>query len=328
MPMLLRIASFNLENLDDGPDVEPALADRMQIMRPQLQRLRADILCFQEVNSQGSSGFRILAALDALLTGTEYAGFGRQTTSTTSGELYDVRNLVTVSRFPFAAPAQILRDSSGPRPRYQMATANPPDASADLLAWERPLLYTQISLAPGMHLHLINVHLKSKLASDIPGQKLDNFTWKTVSAWAEGNFISSMKRVGQALQARLLIDDIFDHRGEDSLIAICGDFNAEADEVPIKAICGHVEETGNPRHAPRLMVPCERNIPESARFSLLHLGRGAMLDHIIVSRALLRFFRNAEIHNEALPDESGAFRQDVKFPESDHAPVLAEFDLT
>jgi exonuclease III len=52
-----------------------------------------------------------------------------------------------------------------------------------------------------------------------------------------------------------------------------------------------------------------------------------MLDHIIVSRLILRYFRGAEIHNEALPDESGAFRQDTKFPESDHAPVVAEFDL-
>lgn len=322
--MPLRIAAFNLENLDDGP----ALADRARIMRPQLRRLRADILCFQEVNSQGASGSRTLAALDELLTGTEYAGFNRETTLSAGGELYDVRNIVTLSRFSFAAPVQIIRDSSGPRPSYQMATASPSDTSAELVEWERPMLYTQISLAAGMNLHLINVHLKSKLASSIPGQKLDTFTWKTVSAWAEGSFISSMKRVGQALQARLLIDDIFDNHGEDSLIVICGDFNAEADEVAVKAICGQVEETGNPKHAPRLMVPCEKNIPESARFSLLHLGKGAMLDHIIVSRPLLGFFRKAEIHNEALPDESGAFRLDVKFPESDHAPVLAEFELT
>ena len=52
-----------------------------------------------------------------------------------------------------------------------------------------------------------------------------------------------------------------------------------------------------------------------------------MLDHIIVSRPLLALLLDAEIHNEALPDESGAFRQDTKFPESDHAPVVAEFLL-
>jgi len=326
--MMLRIATFNLENLDDGPGIEPTLANRIRIMRPQLQRLRADILCFQEVNSQQAAGSRTLAALDQLLAGTPYAGFHRETTLTTGGQLYDVRNLVTASKFPFAAPAQLVRDSSGPRPSYQMMTASPPDSSANPVEWERPMLYTQISIGPGVTLHLISVHLKSKLASKIPGQKIDNFTWKTVSAWAEGSFISSMKRVGQALQARLLIDQIFDTQGEDALIAICGDFNAEPDEVPIQAICGPVEETGNPAHGPRVMVPCEREIPESSRYTLLHLGRGAMLDHIIVSRPVLRFFRGAEIHNEALPDESGAFRQDVKFPESDHAPVVADFDLS
>ena len=129
------------------------------------------------------------------------------------------------------------------------------------------------------------------------------------------------------MQARLLIDSIFDEEGLDSLIAICGDFNSEAEDVPVSAICGHVEETGNPDHAPRLMVPCENYIPDSARYSLWHLGQGQMLDHIIVSRPLLALLLDAEIHNEALPDESGAFRQDTKFPESDHAPVVAEFLL-
>ena len=171
------------------------------------------------------------------------------------------------------------------------------------------------------------MHLKSKLASPIPGQKIDNFTWRTVSAWAEGSFISGMKRLGQALQARLLIDSLFDAEGLETLIAICGDFNSDASEVPLQTICGPVEETGNAEHGPRLMVPCENNIPDSSRYSLLHLGIGNMLDHIIVSRPLLRFFRGAEIHNEALPDESGAFRTDVNFPESDHAPVIANFEI-
>jgi endonuclease/exonuclease/phosphatase family metal-dependent hydrolase len=324
--MPLRIATFNLENLDDDITMQPSLAERITIMRPQLERVAADIICLQEIHSQGPAGSRTLAALDQLLIGTPYAGFERQTTLTTSGQLYDQRNLVTLSRFPIMS-TQMARDNTGPRPTYQMATAHPPDAAANPVEWERPMLYTQIDIGAGRVLHLINVHLKSKLASTIPGQKLDNFTWRTVSAWAEGSFISTMKRVGQALQARLLIDSIFDAHGLGSLIAIAGDFNADADEVSFKAVCGPVEETGNPAHAARVMVPCENNIPDSARYSLFHLGKGQMLDHIVVSRPLLRYFRGAEIHNEALPDESGAFRQDTKFPESDHAPVVAELDI-
>lgn len=324
--MPLRIATFNLENLDDVPGATPTLAERIQVMRPQLQRVRADILCLQEVHSQGPAGARTLAALDALLAGTDYAGFNRATTRTSGNELFDVRNLVTLSRLPILG-VENIRDSDGPRPRYQMATANPPDPTADLLNWERPILYTRIDAGGGRTAHVINLHLKSKLATTIPGQKIDTFTWRTISAWAEGNFISAMKRVGQALQTRLLIDRLFDDHGLDTLIAVCGDFNSNADEVPLQAICGLVEETGNPAHGPRLMIPCERNIPDSSRYSLFHLGRGEMLDHVIVSRPLLRYFTGAEIHNEALPDESGAFRTDVKFPESDHAPVVATFDL-
>jgi predicted extracellular nuclease len=324
--MLLRIATFNLENIDDEAGKQPTLAERIQIMQPQLERVAADIICLQEINSQDVAGSRTLNALDQLLGGTSYLEFNRKTTLTTSNQLYLDRNIVTLSRFPIES-TQIIRDSSGPRPSYQMATANPPDTTANPVEWERPMLYTQIDIGSGRILHLINVHLKSKLASSIPGQKIGSFTWRTVSAWAEGSFLSSMKRVGQALQARLLIDEIFDNHGLDSLIAIAGDFNAQADEVPLKAICGPVEETGNPDHAARIMVPCENNVPESARYSLFHLGKGQMLDHIIVSRPMLRFFRGAEIHNEALPDESGAFRQDSKFPESDHAPVVAEFNL-
>jgi endonuclease/exonuclease/phosphatase family metal-dependent hydrolase len=320
--MALRIATFNLENLDDGP----ALAERIPIVRPQLERVAADILCLQEVHSQGPAGGRTLAALDHLLAGTAYAGFHRKTTLTSSGELYDQRNLVILSRFPIGT-TQVVRPGAAPRPSYQMATAIPPDTTASPLDWERPMLYTQIDLGGGRTLHLINVHLKSKLATTIPGQKINNYTWKSVAAWAEGSFISAMKRLGQALQARLLIDSLFDAHGLDSLIAIAGDFNADAEEVSFKAIRGPVEETGNPAHAARVMVPCENNIPDSARYSLFHLGVGQMLDHIVVSRPLLRFFRGAEIHNEALPDESGAFRTDTQFPESDHAPVVANFEL-
>ena len=70
-----------------------------------------------------------------------------------------------------------------------------------------------------------------------------------------------------------------------------------------------------------LMELASRNAVED------HLGQGQMIDHILASRALMTYYQAAEIHNEILPDESGAFRTDVKFPESDHAPVVAAFLL-
>jgi endonuclease/exonuclease/phosphatase family metal-dependent hydrolase len=183
----MRIATFNLENFDDAAGQDPSLQTRVAIMRPQLERIAADVLCLEEVHSQDSPQGRTLAALDTLLADTRYEDYERLTTETTDGELYQERNLVILSRFPLVEhPRSIIRDSSGPRPAYQVATADPPDQTADPLQWERPILYAQLDLGGGRLLHVMNLHLKSKIATNVQGQKLDNFTWKTPSAWAEG----------------------------------------------------------------------------------------------------------------------------------------------
>jgi predicted extracellular nuclease len=135
-----------------------------------------------------------------------------------------------------------------------------------------------------------------------------------------------MRRVGQALETRMLIDSLFDV-DEDALIVVCGDFNADLDEVAVETIRGDVEDTGNDTLAKRVIVPCERTIPEPSRFSLLHHGKGEMIDHLLISRSLLAHYKGSESHNDLLHDESIAFGTDVKFPESDHAPVVAEVEL-
>lgn len=327
MPIKLRIATFNLENLDDQPGRMPTLDERVALMRPQLQRLNADILCLQEVNGQEAPGQpRHLLALEKLLAGTLYADFHRVSTMTADGsQVYDERNLVILSRFEILEHHQYKHDFA-PAPHYQKVTAKSAETAAKEITWERPLLHARIKLNAGRILDLITVHLKSRLPTPVEGQKIDNYTWRSISGWAEGSFLSSMKRVGQALETRMLVDTLFD-ADEGALLVVCGDFNTDLDDVPLEAIRGDVENTGNGQLAGRVLVPCERTIPESSRFSLIHQGRGTMLDHLLVSRSLLACYRGTEIHNELLHDESVAFGTDVKFPESDHAPVVATFEL-
>lgn len=57
---------------------------------------------------------------------------------------------------------------------------------------ERPILHARIDIdhaAPGRLLHVINVHLKSKIPSDIPGQMIDprKGIWRSADSWAEGS---------------------------------------------------------------------------------------------------------------------------------------------
>lgn len=325
MATRLRAATFNLENFDDEPGKRPTLAQRIALMRPQLVRLDADVLCLQEVHGQEEAGGpRVLYALRKLLEGTRYADYEVVSTQKEDGSgVYDERNLVVLSRYGILEHDQYKHEYA-PAPFYQTVTSDPPQTGAEKVTWERPLLHARIDLGGGRVIDVVDAHLKSKVPTDVPGQKEDSFTWKSASGWAEGFFLSSIRRVGQALETRMLVDRLFD-ANEDAMIVVCGDLNADTDDVPVQAIRGDVESTGNEALLRRVMVPCERSIPESARFSHLHHGKGTMIDHVLASRNMLEFYEGSEIHNELLHDESIAFATDTKYPESDHAPVVAVF---
>ena len=326
----MRIATFNIENLDEvEDDRSPSFEVRAAALRPALERLDADILCLQEVHGQERQGEpRRLLTLIKLLEETKYADFQIESTRVVGKpDVYDVRNLVTVIRpdMDFTEVRQIRNDRTE-KPQYRYVTTGNPDEPVRDITWERPLLYTKVHLPSGTTIHVINLHLKSRIPTDIPNQKIDRFTFKTAAGWAEGYFVSSIKRVGAALETRIVIDDIFDDE-PDANVVVCGDFNADLDNVPVAAIRGRVEDTGNGDLGGRVMLPCETSVPESSRFSLYHHGRPEMLDHLLVSRAMIYSYRGTEIHNETLHDESVAFAFDTKFPESDHAPVVATFDI-
>jgi endonuclease/exonuclease/phosphatase family metal-dependent hydrolase len=320
-----RIATFNLENLGEAAGDEAALDLRIQALRPQLLRLNADILCLQEVNAQSEARHgRSLRALDALLRETPYAGFHRAvTTSDSGGKPRDVQNLVILSRSKIMASREYLNDLV-PCPAYRPVTARPQGDAAEPIGWERPILHATVGLDDGTPLHVINLHLRAPLPSFIPGQKLEPFVWKSVDGWAEGTFIAEIKRTGQALETRFLIDRLFDADPQASIVVL-GDFNADGREAPLKILRGDVDETGNAALASRVLTPLELSLPADRRFSVLHYGHALMLDHIMVSRALLARFRRAEIFNELLTDELVAFFAGRRDADSFHAPVVAEF---
>lgn len=111
------------------------------------------------------------------------------------------------------------------------------------------------------------------------------------------------------------------------MIVVAGDFNAHPDEVPVEGIRGSVVNTDNAAMYFREMIPCEHTIPETNRYTFIQRGSKRMLDHVLVSREMLKYYLTSEIHNETLSDESVSFATDTKFPESDHAPFIAEFDV-
>ena len=330
----MRIATFNIENLDDGPippskaHKEPTFEERLPVLRSQLARVDADILCLQEVHGQDVDGEpRQLRALKRVLEGTRYADFKIHTTLLANGrDVEKFRNLVTLINPDYAfteEKGREIRNEHVLKPAHRFATGDRKDEIAEI-GWDRPLLYSEVVLPSGAKIHVINAHFKSKNPTRVRGEGPTDFKWRSAAGWAEGFFLSALKRVGQALETRIFVDSLFD---EDPLanIVICGDLNAEPHEVPLQTLRGEVQDTGNPALNGRILYPLEHTVPEQARYSLYHHGGRNLLDHLLVSQNMLAAYVTTQIHNELVRDESVAFAFDKKFPASDHAPIVAEF---
>jgi endonuclease/exonuclease/phosphatase family metal-dependent hydrolase len=329
---MMRLATFNLESLDLGPraggKARVDFAVRAAVLRPALERLAADVLCLQEVNGQHVAGKeeRQLVALDRLLEGTRYASYERAVASGAGGhKVADVHNLVTLSRFPIRAMHDICHELVAP-PLHTSITAEPGSGEKVAVRFDRPMLVTELELPDDKTLMVVNVHLRAPLASPIPGQKTGPFAWRTVAGWAEGFFLSALKREAQALELRLAIEQMLD-RDANALIAVAGDFNAEDYGPTLRLAVASEEDLGAGELAARSLIVLDRALPADRRWSVLHHGREQMLDHILASRALYGHFRAIEVHNEGLGDEALGYGKAVHSAASYHAPVVAEFDL-
>lgn len=316
-----RIGTFNFENFDDSDPAE--WTRRKPVLKSMLERINAELIFLQEVHS--------INAVKDLIKGTRYEHeqFNIDYTRTKSSnrtQAYSKRNLVILSKYPIQNRKHYYHDLVE-TPIWKKITTTDPNSS-DEVKWERPVFHCEIKLGNNKIIHVINLHLKSKIPTNIEGQRHDTkfWLWLSIYGWAEGFFISTIKRVGQALETRILLDKIFENDAEASIV-VAGDLNAEIDSVPFRTIVGSMREVSNPDLGPFIMIPCEYNVPEDQRYTLLHHGRGNMFDHVIVSKSLYPYWKGTEIFNELLPDKSIAFSLPEYYPESDHAPVIATFEL-
>jgi exonuclease III len=91
----MRIATFNLESFGYARKASAAFEERAEVLRPQLERLKADVLCLQEVDAPKIGTTRRPVNLERLLEGTSYAGHALAISSGSSG---GVQPTCTISR--------------------------------------------------------------------------------------------------------------------------------------------------------------------------------------------------------------------------------------
>jgi endonuclease/exonuclease/phosphatase family metal-dependent hydrolase len=307
----LIIASYNLDSLDDTGDDPRDFDARLRALRPKLVRLEADILCLQEVQAQKVGSKRRLRALDRLLEDTVYADYHRVHTVAETGRLSDVHNLVILSRYPVLRSGKVSHELVPP-------VAAPPlrgKAGGEPVTWNRPFLHALIDCGNRRRLWIINLHLRAPIAAGVPGGRRQGM-WRSTQLWAEGFFRAALMRIGQALEIRLFIERIFEEEPK-ALLCVCGDFNAEGAEMPLRLIRADPQDTEAPALRARRLIGLEGRGP-----STMHAGRPMRPDHLLASPELAARHRRSDVINRDLPDDT-----ETAAPDSPHAPILAEFDM-
>ncbi|MGJ0506474.1 MAG: endonuclease/exonuclease/phosphatase family protein [Methylocystis sp.] len=316
--MDLRLATFNLENLEWSPTRAASFAARRAVLLPLLAALDADVLCLQEVGAQKPHKHapRDYLALDHLFAETPYAGFARAASVRPGGRApADVHNLVTLSRWPIRASRQLHHDFVERwswRPPRDGGVAPEPIT----IEWDRPLLYAAIEPPSGPLLHVLNLHLRAPRPAPVATARGEGSSKSQV----EGQFVAAQKREGQALEARLFIETLFDAE-PDARIAVCGDFNADEYDVPTRLLRGGDNEL---QQGPRALAPLEDAVDPARRYTIIHAGRPRLIDHILASKAVSGTVRDTRILNEGLEDEVVA--QDPVLG-SLHAPIVSTIAL-
>jgi endonuclease/exonuclease/phosphatase family metal-dependent hydrolase len=312
---IFRLATFNLEHLDWSAGNPELFARRCSALRPVLDALDADILCLQEIDAQKrhKHGPRDYLALDYLLEGGRYAGFHRAVTRRPeTGAPADVHNLAILSRWPIVAIRQIHHDYA-PHwdwpPPCENGVAPPPVP----IIWDRPLLYAAI-VAPGGLLHVINLHLRAPRPAPVSTARGTGSSRSRI----EGQFVAALKRTGQALEARLFVETLFDANPA-ARIAVCGDFNADVHETPTRLLRGGADDETDD---PRTLIALETRVAPERRHTVIHAGRHVLLDHLLASPTLAAGWRETQILNDGLADEA---LTEGPVEGSLHAPVVVSF---
>lgn len=321
-PRLVRVATFNLENLnapgvrfagrpDDPPYADAEYAAKLAWAAGRLDESGADLVAFQEVFSDDA--VRDLAgrarAFDGAATVLSPMTEGRRNETVREDGSVEatgphvalatrlpVLDWALVAEVPEAARLSLIVDEGGAEAAVSLPLARP----------HRPILRARVALAEGVAATVLVAHLKSKIGELLDAEDRDDPVTRAVGAAR-----SLILRAAEAVALRALAVEAM--RGGDAVL-VMGDLNDGPEAVTTRLVMGEPQRRAREGEPPPPPDTSLRSVHEVARygpgrgevFSHGHLGRRSLIDHVLVSRHL---------HDRHAPDRVGRVR---------HARVLAD----
>jgi endonuclease/exonuclease/phosphatase family metal-dependent hydrolase len=314
---VFKVMTWNVENLfrpgtPAGPPTQAVFERKLDGLASVIEDQSPDALAVQEIGDP--------AALDDLvgrLTGTWH----QHVSSHPDGRGIRVAWL---TRSPIAAPNDIV---DFPPP---LGAVQSDDQGGTQAATGRGVLAVTVSHA-GQDVRLVTAHLKSKLLTFPNGQfqPVDEDQRARFGAYA------LYRRTAEAATVRVAVTAMLANAGEDRPLVVTGDLNDTPEAATTQLLLGPPgSEIGTPGfdqpdHGDRQrlwnLAPL---MPPGKDHSRVNHGRPELIDHILVSAALVHKVKSAEaVIEQPLPSVTNDPTPRHSQPSSDHAPVVATFEL-
>jgi endonuclease/exonuclease/phosphatase family metal-dependent hydrolase len=310
------VATWNLENLfapgagDAGPTTRTAYDAKLAALAATITALAPDVLAVQEVGPAPA-----VDDLARAIGGTWHVHVAAP----------DGRGIRVglMSRSPVRDVEQVVAFPAG------LGPVQVDDDGRTLTALGRPAL-TGVVTVDGRDVHVVSVHLKSKLLT-FPGGR---FSPRDEGERARFAVYALHRRAAEAAGVRAEATSLLGAATDREVpaVVVCGDLNDDGQAATTQLLLGppgsEIGTAGFNRpdagDAQRLWN-LDALIPEADRYSRIYRGRRELIDHILVSAPLVGVVGAVGAGPGAGPsitDDPDARRNE---PGSDHRPVHAEF---
>lgn len=314
---MVKLGTWNLENLflpnagEGAPTSEAAYDEKLSWLAAVISGLDVDVLAVQEVGSP--------EALDDLAGRLP----GSWTTETATPDGRGIR-VGVMSRLPVEETEQVARFPA------RLGPVRTDDDGTALDSMGRPALRVRVLAGsdPQGLVDVVSVHLKSKLLS-YPGGR---FSPRDEDERARYAVYALHRRAAESATVRTHTTQLLADGGRARALVVAGDLNDEPTAATTQVLQGppgseigtggfDVPDNGDGQRLWNL----EQLIPEQDRYSRIYRGRRELIDHLLVTRALVTRVEQVATGGPApasVTDNPEA-RRDV--PASDHRPVVATF---
>jgi endonuclease/exonuclease/phosphatase family metal-dependent hydrolase len=315
---VFKIMTWNLENLfrpgaPSGPRSEAAYQAKLQGLASVINEQAPDLAAVQEIGDPDA-----LADLVGLLTGAW------QTQISTHPDERQIR-VAWLAQRAMSDVEEVVAFAN------HLQAVQVDDDGATLAAMGRGALAITVQLDSGDPVRLVTTHLKSKLLT-FPGGRFQPHDEDERARFAA---YALYRRAAEAATLRVWATAALGGTGQNDRVILTGDLNDTVQAATTQLLLGPPgSEIGTPgfdrpdKGDQQRLWNLAPLMPEGKNYSRIYEGRHELIDHILVSAAVVKPIDAITVEaivSQPLPSISTDPNARRDEPSSDHAPVVATF---